>query len=37
VIALGLLYFRKRQAIADAFRRALPPGLQALRPAHARE
>ncbi|HEX2114784.1 MAG TPA: DUF2157 domain-containing protein [Alphaproteobacteria bacterium] len=37
VIVLGLLYFRRRQAIADGLRRALPPSLQALRPAHARE
>lgn len=37
VIGLGLLYFRHRQAVAEALQRALPSGLQALRPAHARE
>jgi hypothetical protein len=37
VIGLGLLYFRHRQAIAQGLNRALPTGLQALRPAHARE
>lgn len=37
VIGLGLLYFRSREAIVAWFARSLPRGLQALRPAHARD
>ncbi len=36
VIAAGLLYYRRRQAIDAWFAAHLPPWLRALRPAHAR-
>jgi hypothetical protein len=35
IIAAGLLYFRRRTAIDAWIERSLPPGLRALRPAHA--
>lgn len=35
-IALGILYLRKRKAIETWLRSALPPGVQHLRPLHAR-
>jgi hypothetical protein len=37
VIGVGIWYFRKRQAVAQWIARHLPPGLQRLRPVHARE
>ncbi|HVZ00418.1 MAG TPA: hypothetical protein VHA35_12985 [Dongiaceae bacterium] len=37
VIGIGIWYFRRRQAVADWLARVLPPGLQRLRPVHARE
>ena len=36
VIGLGLLYFKRRQALETWIATALPPALLALRPAHAR-
>jgi len=36
VIALGIWYFRKQQAIAQWLTTSLPPELQRLRPVHAR-
>ncbi|HVI87896.1 MAG TPA: hypothetical protein VM659_06310 [Dongiaceae bacterium] len=36
LIALGILYLRKRQALETWLRATLPPGLQHLRPLHAR-
>lgn len=35
VIAIGLIYFRRRQAVETWLTQNLPPGLHALRPAHA--
>lgn len=35
IIGAGLLYFRRRTAIDAWIERSLPPGLRALRPAHA--
>lgn len=37
VIAAGLLYHRKQDAIAAWLAQVLPPGLLRLRPAHARQ
>jgi hypothetical protein len=37
MIALGLLYFRRRQVVTAWIDRRMPRRLQALRPAHARE
>ena len=37
LIAVGIHYFRNRDRIEKAFEAALPPGLKALRPVHARE
>ncbi len=36
IIALGILYFRNREAIARRIAACIPPALNALRPAHAR-